>query len=525
MERLIHTLLVLTLCGLAAVFLAACDGTRSPIFGGDHHHSDEPRYVPPPIVDPERRSYPNSPWQVAPSLEEQIYDALSSDSLVVVMASLLSATAGIETVPGDGEGATATYRPVHELRFTVREYLEGSGPNEILVVVRGDETHPTEASALREATSTLSSRNTSWDNRQAVLFVGLADTIRGLSGDSGATETSSSRRAAFSRSNPLESAWDYTVDNLSRAWLPGQATAAGATGQPADPSFITDGAQAPPPTISLADLKAKIAGMKAELKAGEGIKGFEECISGRILRERFYRANPFSPPILTKTLSSGSAAGTEVYKGKNNYHQEPNYNNYWLSGRDAALFQAAIIDDDSAAANGYEHTLASARPLPTGGYIVHYNIRHYSAIPCNFKPNDAYSEHVVAVTSPAGTLHEAFFDPVAMGAAVGADGTNGVLKPTAFSVGVRTTASLVKITWVSGQVTMEFDPSISLAGYHADFITLDGSVSLRLDFDDASETVDGTKRTLTWTVAAQPWQDGDKLMLRIRDASAPTPAP
>ena len=44
---------------------------------------------------------------------------------------------------------------------------------------------------------------------------------------------------------------------------------------------------------------------------------------------------------------------------------------------------------------------------------------------------------------------------------------------------------------------MELEPSVSLAGHHADFIALDGSVSLRLDFDDASETVEGAKRTLT----------------------------
>ena len=55
---------------------------------------------------------------------------------------------------------------------------------------------------------------------------------------------------------------------------------------------------------------------------------------------------------------------------------------------------------------------------------------------------------------------------------------------------------------------MELEPSVSLAGHHADFIALDGSVSLRLDFDDASETVEGAKRTLTWNVCTQPWESG-----------------
>ena len=62
---------------------------------------------------------------------------------------------------------------------------------------------------------------------------------------------------------------------------------------------------------------------------------------------------------------------------------------------------------------------------------------------------------------------------------------------------------------------MELEPSVSLAGHHADFIALDGSVSLRLDLDDASETVEGAKRTLTWNVCTQPWESGDLLVLRI----------
>ena len=190
-------------------------------------------------VEPEVHVAQNPTWFVAPSLEEQIYDALTYDSFVIVRTSLLSSTAGTEEVPGEG---AATYRPVHELRFTVHEYLEGSGPNEILVVVRGDQTFPTEASALREANCAASRRNTSWDDRQAVLFVGLGQATAEAAGASGVSGSSPARTSAFSRSNPLESAWDYTVDNLSRAWLPAQAAAAGQAGQSAVLEFITDGA-------------------------------------------------------------------------------------------------------------------------------------------------------------------------------------------------------------------------------------------------------------------------------------------
>ena len=47
-----------------------------------------------------------------------------------------------------------------------------------------------------------------------------------------------------------------------------------------------------------------------------------------------------------------------------------------------------------------------------------------------------------------------------------------------------------------------------------DFIALDGSVPLSLKVADA--TVDAPNDILSWTVASQPWDVGDKLMLRIR---------
>ena len=268
--------LILALCLAFTVITIACGCSGSQ---GLDAKSNSELLVPTPT--PEIHVYPNVTWYVAPSLEEQIYDALTFDSFVIVRASLASATAGAETVPGTGEGVAPTYRPLHELRFTVHEYLEGSGPNELLVVVRGDQTFPTEALARGEANYVASRRNTSWDDRQAVLFVGLGQTTPEAAGDSGASGSSSARTAAFVRSNPLESAWDYTVDNLSRAWLPAQAAAAGgaagrATGEAGGPAFITDGAQSPPPTIGLADLKGEDSGDEGRNCGGGGDRGVRE---------------------------------------------------------------------------------------------------------------------------------------------------------------------------------------------------------------------------------------------------------
>ena len=66
---------------------------------------------------------------------------------------------------------------------------------------------------------------------------------------------------------------------------------------------------------------------------------------------------------------------------------------------------------------------------------------------------------------------------------------------------------------------MQIDPPGRPTGHHIDFIALDGTVVLRLDFDDAVDVVEeGRTRALTWGVCERPWNDGDLLMLRISES-------
>ena len=454
-------------------------------------------------------------------MEEQIF---FSDA--IVRASLLSARAGTETVPSD-PGVAPTYRAVHELRFTVHEYLKGSGPSEVLVVVRDDHTFVTEADALDWAQEQLLERKTTWDDREGVFFLRTAEPYQsgGASGDSQRSTAQSSPVPALelTLSNPVfQTPWDYSIDTLSRAWLPSRAAGSSATRSSESSStarqaqvFITDSSQPPPPVVSLSDLRSKIAELETTLASGAGIEGFRECIWGKIYYERTYRAGPaWTPPEFEATLASGSAIGAEVHRRNiPNYRRGPQYHRFWLSGPHVDLFQSGVEDDDPVPDNGYDHTLVLARPLPAGEYHVNDHMQHHDDFPCNFVP-DTYSKWTVTVTAPAGTVHEAFFDPVAIGAAVGADSSNGVLKPAAFTVG-GASATITSLKWESGVVRM-LNPSASLAGHAIDFIALDGSVSLTLSFDNATQ---GGGGALTWSVADQPWQAGDLLMLRIRAAS------
>ena len=129
----------------------------------------------------------------------------------------------------------------------------------------------------------------------------------------------------------------------------------------------------------------------------------------------------------------------------------------------------------------------------------------------------------VTVVAPEEVIHEALFDPVAIGDAVGADATNGQLKPVEFDVEGGGTRSISSIEWEDGEVRMVVSPSAPSDGYDLDFIGLDGNVTLSLL--GAEATVSGGP--ITWDVATQPWSDGDLLMLRMRTAVAPvlTPMP
>ncbi len=106
---------------------------------------------------------------------------------------------------------------------------------------------------------------------------------------------------------------------------------------------------------------------------------------------------------------------------------------------------------------------------------------------------------------------------------MGADGSNGVIKPVSFTVG-GTSMSITGLKWEVDSFVLTLSPHASLSGQRVEFIELDGTVGLSLE---GSNAVEGPAvGTHTWSVASQPWNDGDLLILRISEASPPaTPTP
>ena len=150
-------------------------------------------------------------------------------------------------------------------------------------------------------------------------------------------------------------------------------------------------------------------------------------------------------------------------------------------------------------------------------------------------PMDSCADLPVQVTAPAGTVHEAFFDPAALGSGRGRAGRGaGVLAPAAVGVAGNaaaaaasraaspTSATLRRLTWDAGQLRLDVTGT-TLAGQQLELIRLDGTVGLTLRGDAATRTATASGHELRWPVCTQPWQPGERLMLRISAAPAGDP--
>ena len=474
------------------------------------------------------------------SIEEQI---LWDD--VVARVRLISVDGAVVVEPG------GTYRGALEFRFRVLEYIKGNGGAEVVAVTIDEGRYDTASAARAAVPGMVATRDTLWDGREAIVFLldyhdqnGRTTYLLGghtVYGEDGYTVASRHDKRWLPEAATTTVTGARSTDAAEKRFLldaPSNVGAQGSSSRSVAPPSQTGSA----PTITLGAFKARVAELEAEVAAGDGSEEYRNCVFLKYSRQRsleWTAANGRLPHRATAyDLGSGLPAGSFVHEAYNaGIPGRPG--TYWLEGRDKDLFTVETTTDPlpTTHARRNDRTLtglriSTVRPLPAGDYTFVSEGRWGGWI-CRTQFTELerrLNRHTrtVQVTSPHGTVHEAFFDPVAIGAAVGADASNGVLEPAAFTVG-GASATMTSLEWESSTVTMELNPSASLAGHAVDFIALDGSVSLTLSFDDATQS----GGALTWSVASQPWQAGDLLMLRIRPTNViitpptatPTPTP
>ena len=459
-------------------------------------------------------------------LNERLFDAV-----LIARVRLKETDASAEYLHTKKDG-TSVYQGLVHFKFEVLEYLKGAGGNEVVAystVARRSEViqeimdknargevipwrlledpnpYSTMEDALAAAHKWEKERNTQWDDREAIVFL-REEPVPGSSDGS--------------KRYLIGSISEHAVDSRNRAWLPAQASA-GASASSGEARYLLEppgrasagGAGAAsssgqPSTISAAELKAAMSKLDKWVKDGEGVEGYLECIWASFGEERWINGQREQGRSLRRTgyfsVGSGLPAGTSVREWAVN-------GRLWFEGEDKDLF----LHDGSIPHN--DGHIRTTRPLPGGRYTVYWDRQPPEFIPCSYYPEERRNTRrwFFHVTSTAGVVHEAFFDPVVVGAAVRADASNGVLKPAAFAVPNTGTTTIASIEWESQQVEVEVSPYALPASHHVDFISLDGTVALRLDVDDATETISGSQRTFSWRVCKQPWVSGDKLMLRL----------
>ena len=492
-------------------------------------------------------------------------DSFHGDTLVeqkilrnstIVRATMASLASDVVAEP-DSE-----YSAILKFTLNVHEYLKGAGGTSIVAVWVDGSSYDTRAKAEARKTVVRAERDTQWDSREAVIFL-----YKGVPTGYGTAVTELLQRADhffLGFGDPYSPDDRYSLHSeRNRDWLPA-ASVGGASGGSAsdddreylldvpaasggsasddDREYLLDvpaaaegasGALATP-TITLGALKTRIQEVTAEYNGdllGDGSVAYKECVESKYAFKRMVRWSQMEGRDYLKNddhhhlnhaLTSGQPANTLLFE-RNWFGAYPDKKaRTWFEGGDAALFSVSRGDTTQNDRDGdgvitagvdevrYMEYFRVTRPLPAGVYRPTRKEIWAGYELCNFVLS---FDMTVTVTSPSGTVHEAFFDPVTIGSGVGADGTNGVLKPTGFSAG-GTSTSITGLKWENGAVVLTLSPYAALTGRTLDVIALDGSVSLTLSVSSA--TADATAGTLTWSRSAQPWQSGDKLMLRIR---------
>ncbi len=486
-------------------------------------------------------TFTSSPPETGPTgLDERI---LRADLIVrATLTSVSTSTPHLTDAGGDMSVNPKDYLSVVEMRFDAHEYLKGDGDDTLVVKLPLGtmKFYPSAGEAMEAVRDWLPKRDTTWDGREAIIFLQNPPGSQAESEQSGSSvyvfAVHTFGDGLFHDRGTAYAVHDKYIDTYSirskknKVWLPAtSAPASGASGASETSYYLEEppssgtgapgasGQSSDVPSISLSDLKSRVRTMDELVEEGEGVTGYRRCLQEKYknIRTIQYMGSEGIRGGESVFASSGLPAGSIFNEGRM-FGGGPGskYDRYFFAGPDAHLFEIGVEDNDTDA-RSYSVVATTTRPLPRGTYEIHYNAQSWLFFPCNHI-SDSYLRWYVHVNPPAGTLHEAFFDPAldTSTSSVGADAANGVLKPSAFSDSGSAATTISSLEWKSGTVKMNISPHTALDGQVLDFIELDGSVSLSLDAADA--TADSANNALSWTVASQPWEDGDKLMLRIR---------
>lgn len=435
-------------------------------------------------------------------------------------------------------GSDNRYSPIVKFNLNVSEYLTGTGPTSTVAILLNDNTYETRDEASDKLAQILAERDGQWDSREAILFMvgdphsSYGSVLDGLFGQDDHFFLSESETFAGDDMYSLHS-------ESHRKWLPAVATTTAGDSQ----EFLL-GVPPTDATITLGALRRQVQEVAAEIAAGDGSEVYQECLEYKyeVLTNQHNwpeeRGEAYTVWKADHDIVSGLPAGTVLDK-RQAYGRYPDSGfrlRRWVENRDAALFtyENGAVSNQDRDNDGqvdritYDNMVQVVRPIIAGEYSFDFKESTPYFQQCHYEISNPWT---VNVTAPDGTLHEFFFDPVTVENNVAAGFTDGVLKPASFTGADGATSTISSLAWeplstssepVSGSVKVEVATSdlyAALDEHVLEFIETDGSVSLTLDvFDATLETSGSATGTLSWTLELQPWDAGDRLMVRIREA-------
>ncbi len=410
----------------------------------------------------------------APPLEQLV---IRADIIAVVK--LIAVERGLEARKIKNR---LVYAQTLEFYFEVEQYLKGKGEDYVVgLVFDWDEEYSTAEAAAR-ASAPLPDRVKAWDDRRAVVFLSDQDTKED-------DITWPAGRYYLGLTFGDEDHFSV-AGGKNMPWMPAVSNSAD------EKTFLleSDLKSPDPETFRLDDLKGQISQLE-QLLAGRSDE-YVECVVltyqwhtiTRNLKEQEVPAYQYRRE--DASIQSGSPWGTYVFTDSmaGHYAKASQSNagpegSYVLAGHHPEYFIGK--------APGHIFTM---RPLPAGVYRFNHAYLPYSISMCGGTiPLEEMGsrELFVTVTAPEGTLYEAFFDP---GDSLAADFREGPVE---------------RISWEDGRVFGSLRQGNKAS--RIEFINLDGTVRISLGVNKLKEE----KEVLSWTVKSQPWQAGDRLMMRV----------
>ena len=207
-----------------------------------------------------------------------------------------------------------------QFNLDVSEYLMGTGPSSIVAVWVDGSSYDTNDEATDAKAIVLEERDGQWDDREAIIFL-----FDGGSGFGSLLDGQLQLEDHFllAVGHRYFSDDRYSLHSRTyKAWLPA-VSGTGSTGDSQE--FLLDvppppGSTSTTPTITLGDLKTRIAEVAAELGGGDGSEAYGECVLEKYRHIRNQRnwpeetGTPYTTWQIDHSIASGLPAGTILAK-------------------------------------------------------------------------------------------------------------------------------------------------------------------------------------------------------------------